>query len=196
MQPRVPFLASGLPPTVRAGGEVRVGREGRTERAEPGGPGHLPVAWPGTDGRPGGAGAGAGPAVGRAGTCVWVLFLGQRGGKRENFASSHVEQESQRETLSTPHTWRLLGRPIRRLVLPDPPRAALLTDALPSAQVDSEYRYRCGTCEKTFRIESALEFHNCRTGERAPAGAAAQGAGWKPRAWEGSEGGVTGQPSF
>lgn len=37
---------------------------------------------------------------------------------------------------------------------------------LPSAQVDSEYRYRCGTCEKTFRIESALEFHNCRTGEQ------------------------------
>uniref|UniRef100_G1QKN8 PR domain zinc finger protein 15 n=1 Tax=Nomascus leucogenys TaxID=61853 RepID=G1QKN8_NOMLE len=30
--------------------------------------------------------------------------------------------------------------------------------------VDGEYRYRCGTCEKTFRIESALEFHNCRTG--------------------------------
>uniref|UniRef100_A0ABI7ZBY1 PR/SET domain 15 n=1 Tax=Felis catus TaxID=9685 RepID=A0ABI7ZBY1_FELCA len=30
-------------------------------------------------------------------------------------------------------------------------------------EVDSEYRYRCGTCEKTFRIESALEFHNCRT---------------------------------
>lgn len=32
--------------------------------------------------------------------------------------------------------------------------------------MDGEYRYRCGTCEKTFRIESALEFHNCRTGER------------------------------
>ncbi|XP_032132702.1 PR domain zinc finger protein 15 isoform X1 [Sapajus apella] len=31
-------------------------------------------------------------------------------------------------------------------------------------EVDGEYRYRCGTCEKTFRIESALEFHNCRTG--------------------------------
>uniref|UniRef100_A0A8C2RWL2 PR/SET domain 15 n=1 Tax=Capra hircus TaxID=9925 RepID=A0A8C2RWL2_CAPHI len=30
-------------------------------------------------------------------------------------------------------------------------------------EVDSEYRYRCGTCEKTFRIQSALEFHNCRT---------------------------------
>ncbi|KAF6385370.1 PR/SET domain 15 [Rhinolophus ferrumequinum] len=30
-------------------------------------------------------------------------------------------------------------------------------------EVDGEYRYRCGTCEKTFRIESALEFHNCRT---------------------------------
>lgn len=42
---------------------------------------------------------------------------------------------------------------------------------LPSAQVDSEYRYRCGTCEKTFRIESALEFHNCRTGEQTPPGA-------------------------
>lgn len=36
-------------------------------------------------------------------------------------------------------------------------------------EVDGEYRFRCGTCEKTFRIESALEFHNCRTGERAPA---------------------------
>ncbi|KAK2089963.1 hypothetical protein P7K49_032629 [Saguinus oedipus] len=34
-----------------------------------------------------------------------------------------------------------------------------------SRRVDGEYRYRCGTCEKTFRIESALEFHNCRTGE-------------------------------
>ncbi|XP_023602687.1 LOW QUALITY PROTEIN: PR domain zinc finger protein 15 [Myotis lucifugus] len=33
-------------------------------------------------------------------------------------------------------------------------------------EVDSEYRYRCGTCEKTFRIESALEFHNCRTDDK------------------------------
>ncbi|KAG8518588.1 PR domain zinc finger protein 15 [Galemys pyrenaicus] len=33
-------------------------------------------------------------------------------------------------------------------------------------QVDGEYRYRCGTCEKTFRIESALEFHNCRTDDK------------------------------
>ncbi|XP_047420360.1 PR domain zinc finger protein 15 isoform X1 [Sciurus carolinensis] len=31
-------------------------------------------------------------------------------------------------------------------------------------EVDGEYRYRCGTCGKTFRMESALEFHNCRTG--------------------------------
>ncbi|XP_010011212.1 PREDICTED: PR domain zinc finger protein 15-like, partial [Nestor notabilis] len=30
-------------------------------------------------------------------------------------------------------------------------------------EVDSEYRYKCTTCEKAFRIESALEFHNCRT---------------------------------
>ncbi|XP_060006941.1 PR domain zinc finger protein 15 isoform X2 [Lagenorhynchus albirostris] len=33
-------------------------------------------------------------------------------------------------------------------------------------EVDSEYRYRCGTCEKTFRIQSALEFHNCRTDDK------------------------------
>uniref|UniRef100_A0A2K6FCZ7 PR domain zinc finger protein 15 n=2 Tax=Propithecus coquereli TaxID=379532 RepID=A0A2K6FCZ7_PROCO len=33
-------------------------------------------------------------------------------------------------------------------------------------EVDSEYRHRCGTCEKTFRIESALEFHNCRTDDK------------------------------
>uniref|UniRef100_A0A8D1MPJ1 PR domain zinc finger protein 15 n=1 Tax=Sus scrofa TaxID=9823 RepID=A0A8D1MPJ1_PIG len=33
-------------------------------------------------------------------------------------------------------------------------------------EVDGEYRYRCGTCEKTFRIESALEFHNCRTDDK------------------------------
>ena len=45
----------------------------------------------------------------------------------------------------------------------------------PSHQVDGEYRYRCGTCEKTFRIESALEFHNCRTG------ALRRRAGWEPR---------------
>ncbi|KAF6385371.1 PR/SET domain 15 [Rhinolophus ferrumequinum] len=37
-------------------------------------------------------------------------------------------------------------------------------------EVDGEYRYRCGTCEKTFRIESALEFHNCRTGALAHPG--------------------------
>nr|KAF6383321.1 PR/SET domain 15 [Pipistrellus kuhlii] len=35
-------------------------------------------------------------------------------------------------------------------------------------EVDGEYRYRCGTCEKTFRIESALEFHNCRTDSSPP----------------------------
>ncbi|XP_054829740.1 PR domain zinc finger protein 15 [Eublepharis macularius] len=33
-------------------------------------------------------------------------------------------------------------------------------------EVDSEYRYRCTTCEKAFRIESALEFHNCRTDDK------------------------------
>nr|KAF6475750.1 PR/SET domain 15 [Rousettus aegyptiacus] len=33
-------------------------------------------------------------------------------------------------------------------------------------EVDGEYRFRCGTCEKTFRIESALEFHNCRTDDK------------------------------
>uniref|UniRef100_H3B928 PR/SET domain 15 n=1 Tax=Latimeria chalumnae TaxID=7897 RepID=H3B928_LATCH len=30
-------------------------------------------------------------------------------------------------------------------------------------EVDNEYQYKCATCEKVFRIESALEFHNCRT---------------------------------
>lgn len=53
------------------------------------------------------------------------------------------------------------------------------SDALPSAQVDGEYRYRCGTCEKTFRIESALEFHNCRTGERT------RRLPWRPRGFAG-----------
>ncbi|XP_062060806.1 PR domain zinc finger protein 15 isoform X1 [Lepus europaeus] len=33
-------------------------------------------------------------------------------------------------------------------------------------EVDGEFRYRCGTCEKTFRMESALEFHNCRTDDK------------------------------
>ncbi|XP_063080636.1 PR domain zinc finger protein 15 isoform X2 [Cavia porcellus] len=33
-------------------------------------------------------------------------------------------------------------------------------------EVDSEYRHRCGTCGKTFRMESALEFHNCRTDDK------------------------------
>uniref|UniRef100_A0A8C6XZK1 PR domain zinc finger protein 15 n=1 Tax=Naja naja TaxID=35670 RepID=A0A8C6XZK1_NAJNA len=33
-------------------------------------------------------------------------------------------------------------------------------------EVNSEYRYRCATCEKAFRIESALEFHNCRTDDK------------------------------
>ncbi|NWW46958.1 PRD15 protein, partial [Pedionomus torquatus] len=33
-------------------------------------------------------------------------------------------------------------------------------------EVDSEYRYKCSTCEKAFRIESALEFHNCRTDDK------------------------------
>ncbi|NWY57662.1 PRD15 protein, partial [Chionis minor] len=33
-------------------------------------------------------------------------------------------------------------------------------------EVDSEYRYKCTTCEKAFRIESALEFHNCRTDDK------------------------------
>ncbi|OXB54833.1 hypothetical protein ASZ78_005766 [Callipepla squamata] len=33
-------------------------------------------------------------------------------------------------------------------------------------EVDSEYRFKCTTCEKAFRIESALEFHNCRTDDK------------------------------
>ncbi|XP_029434311.1 PR domain zinc finger protein 15 isoform X2 [Rhinatrema bivittatum] len=30
-------------------------------------------------------------------------------------------------------------------------------------EVDHDYVYRCTVCEKAFRIESSLEFHNCRT---------------------------------
>uniref|UniRef100_A0A8C5KTC6 PR domain containing 15 n=1 Tax=Jaculus jaculus TaxID=51337 RepID=A0A8C5KTC6_JACJA len=33
-------------------------------------------------------------------------------------------------------------------------------------EVDGDYRYRCGSCGKTFRMESALEFHNCRTDDK------------------------------
>ncbi|XP_071884707.1 PR domain zinc finger protein 15 isoform X11 [Anas platyrhynchos] len=39
-------------------------------------------------------------------------------------------------------------------------------DSRASSEVDSEYRYKCTTCEKAFRIESALEFHNCRTDDK------------------------------
>ncbi|XP_048872038.1 PR domain zinc finger protein 15 isoform X2 [Brienomyrus brachyistius] len=31
---------------------------------------------------------------------------------------------------------------------------------------DMEYRYKCGTCEKSFRVENALMFHNCRTDDK------------------------------
>lgn len=31
-------------------------------------------------------------------------------------------------------------------------------------QPDQEYKYKCNTCEKSFRLENALKFHNCRTG--------------------------------
>ncbi|XP_076130563.1 PR domain zinc finger protein 15 isoform X1 [Alosa pseudoharengus] len=31
---------------------------------------------------------------------------------------------------------------------------------------DVEYRYRCVTCEKYFRVENALKFHNCRTDDK------------------------------
>lgn len=65
----------------------------------------------------------------------------------------------------------------------------------PSHQVDSEYRYRCGTCEKTFRIQSALEFHNCRTGE-GPRPALRRGylAGWGPGVPAAGEGGYNRYP--
>lgn len=66
-------------------------------------------------------------------------------------------------------------------------RTPALPEALPSAQVDSEYRFRCSSCEKTFRIESALEFHNCRTGERPP-----PDVGGRERFWRG----VTGAPTY
>ncbi|KAM5281000.1 PR domain zinc finger protein 15 isoform 2-T2 [Ctenodactylus gundi] len=33
-------------------------------------------------------------------------------------------------------------------------------------EVDGEYQHRCGTCGKAFRMESALEFHNCRTDDK------------------------------
>lgn len=56
--------------------------------------------------------------------------------------------------------------PLRRGCPSCPTTASAPPPAAFSHQVDSEYRYRCGTCEKTFRIQSALEFHNCRTGER------------------------------
>ncbi|KAJ8342558.1 hypothetical protein SKAU_G00324860 [Synaphobranchus kaupii] len=31
---------------------------------------------------------------------------------------------------------------------------------------DVEYRYKCCTCEKAFRVENALKFHNCRTDDK------------------------------
>ncbi|XP_064208653.1 PR domain zinc finger protein 15 isoform X1 [Anguilla rostrata] len=31
---------------------------------------------------------------------------------------------------------------------------------------DLEYRYKCLTCEKSFRVENALKFHNCRTDDK------------------------------
>ncbi|XP_067288816.1 PR domain zinc finger protein 15 [Pseudorasbora parva] len=31
---------------------------------------------------------------------------------------------------------------------------------------DVEYRYKCSTCEKSFRVENALRFHNCRTDDK------------------------------
>ncbi|XP_056415696.1 PR domain zinc finger protein 15 isoform X3 [Hyla sarda] len=34
-------------------------------------------------------------------------------------------------------------------------------------EVDADYRYRCATCEKAFRVEAFLEFHNCRTDDKS-----------------------------
>ncbi|KAM9728172.1 PR domain zinc finger protein 15 isoform 3-T3 [Menidia menidia] len=35
-----------------------------------------------------------------------------------------------------------------------------------SQQPDQEYKYKCNTCEKSFRLENALKFHNCRTDDK------------------------------
>ncbi|KAG9469775.1 hypothetical protein GDO78_019689 [Eleutherodactylus coqui] len=34
-------------------------------------------------------------------------------------------------------------------------------------EVDADYRYRCASCEKAFRVEAFLEFHNCRTDDKS-----------------------------
>nr|DBA34537.1 TPA: hypothetical protein GDO54_002088 [Pyxicephalus adspersus] len=34
-------------------------------------------------------------------------------------------------------------------------------------ETDAEYRYRCVICEKSFRVEAFLEFHNCRTDDKS-----------------------------
>ncbi|KAG8450152.1 hypothetical protein GDO86_002689 [Hymenochirus boettgeri] len=34
-------------------------------------------------------------------------------------------------------------------------------------EVDGDYRYRCATCEKAFRVQAFLEFHNCRTDDKS-----------------------------
>ncbi|XP_030059675.1 PR domain zinc finger protein 15 isoform X1 [Microcaecilia unicolor] len=34
-------------------------------------------------------------------------------------------------------------------------------------EIDSDYIYRCAVCEKAFRIESSLEYHNCRTDDKS-----------------------------
>ncbi|OCT91308.1 PR domain zinc finger protein 15 isoform X2 [Xenopus laevis] len=34
-------------------------------------------------------------------------------------------------------------------------------------EVDGDYRYRCNTCEKAFRVQGFLEFHNCRTDDKS-----------------------------
>ncbi|KAM9320391.1 PR domain zinc finger protein 15 [Gastrophryne carolinensis] len=34
-------------------------------------------------------------------------------------------------------------------------------------EVDEDYQYRCTICEKAFRVEAFLEFHNCRTDDKS-----------------------------
>ncbi|KAI4880437.1 hypothetical protein NFI96_018419 [Prochilodus magdalenae] len=79
------------------------------------------------------------------------------------------------QTQTSQSTNTIRPRRVRAQTLSDPDESEHKNDQAETSQStntirirrpDVEYRYKCTTCEKSFRVENALKFHNCRTDDK------------------------------
>lgn len=75
-------------------------------------------------------------------------------------------KESLKQHISYKHSKNAVSNGFISGSVPQPASSGLYVvfSCPPPPQPDQEYKFKCNTCEKSFRLENALKFHNCQTG--------------------------------